>query len=78
MQKSHTTLPSAFSSPLVGPLGAVVESRPRFFVRVSRSPTLPYADGPPAPVALIKWAMGDDGGMLGALPGLGYSGVVVE
>jgi L-asparaginase len=25
VQKSHTTLPSAFSSPLVGPLGAVVE-----------------------------------------------------
>src|SRR5271167_1708031 len=40
VQKSHTTLPSAFSSPLVGPLGAVVEGHPRFFVRVSRAPTL--------------------------------------
>lgn len=78
VQKSHTTLPSAFSSPLVGPLGAVVEGRPRFFVRVSRAPTLPSADGPPAPVALVKWAMGEDGRMVSALPGLGYAGVVVE
>ena len=78
VQKSHTTLPSAFSSPLVGPLGAVAEGRPRFFVRVSRAPTLAAAQGPPAPVALVKWAMGDDGRMLSALPGLGYAGVVVE
>lgn len=78
VQKSHTTLPSAFSSPLVGPLGAVVEGRPRFFVRASRAPTLPSMDGPPAPVALVKWAMGDDGRMMRAMPGLGYAGVVVE
>jgi L-asparaginase len=78
VQKSHTTLPSAFSSPLVGPLGAVVEGRPRFFVHVSRAPTLSSSVGPPAPIALVKWAMGDDGRMLSALPGLGYAGVVVE
>jgi L-asparaginase len=78
VQKSHTTLPSAFSSPLVGPLGAVVEGRPRFFVRASRAPTLPSSDGPPAPVALVKWAMGDDGRMMKAMPGLGYAGVVLE
>jgi L-asparaginase len=29
-------------------------------------------------VALIKIAMGDDGRMLAALPGLGYAGVVLE
>jgi L-asparaginase len=78
VQKSHTTLPSAFLSPLVGPVGAVVEGRPRFFVRLSRGPTLPSADGPPVPVALVKWAMGDDGRLLNALPDLGYAGVVVE
>jgi L-asparaginase len=78
VQKSHTTLPSAFSSSLVGPLGAVVEGRTCFFVRVSRAPTLPSSDGPPAPVALVKWAMGDDGRLLSALPGLGYAGLVVE
>jgi L-asparaginase len=78
VQKSHTTLPSAFLSPLVGPLGAVVEGQPRFFVRVSRAPTLSLSDGPPAPIALVKWAMGDDGRMLNALPDLGYAGLVVE
>jgi L-asparaginase len=78
VQKSHTTLPSAFSSPLVGPLGAVVEGRPRFFARVRRTPTLSAVDGPPVPIALVKWAMGDDGRLLSALPGLGYAGVVVE
>ena len=60
VQKSHTVLPSAFLSPL----GVVAEGRPRFFVRVSRAPSLPASDGPPAPVALVKWGMGDDGRML--------------
>jgi L-asparaginase len=30
------------------------------------------------PVALLKWAMGDDGRMLAALPDLGYAGLVIE
>jgi L-asparaginase len=47
-------------------------------VRVTRNPTLPAAEGPPAPVALIKAAMGDDGRLFGSLPGLGYAGVVLE
>ena len=33
---------------------------------------------PPAPVALLKAAMGDDGRLFGDLPGLGYAGVVIE
>jgi L-asparaginase len=77
-QKSHTALPSAFSSPLVGPIGVVAEGRPRLFARVVRNPVMPTADGPPAPVALVKVAMGDDGRMLPGLPGLGFAGVVVE
>ena len=78
VQKSHTALPSAFLSPLVGPLGTLIERRPRFYVRVQRHPSLSAAEGPPAPVALVKFAMGDDGRLLGALPGLGYAGVVLE
>lgn len=78
VQKSHTTLPSAFASPMVGPIGAVAEGVPRILARVPRMPVLPAAAGPPAPVALIRWAMGDDGRMLGALPGLGYAGAVIE
>lgn len=78
VQKSHTALPSAFSSPLMGPLGVVAEGRPRFYARVSRAPGLAPAHGPPAAVALVKWAMGDDGRLLSAIPGLGYAGLVVE
>ena len=78
VQKSHTALPSAFASPLTGPLGAVVEGRPRFYARVPRAPSLPSYGGPPRPVALLTWAMGEDGRMLAALPGLGYAGTVVE
>nr|WP_282572258.1 asparaginase [Roseomonas acroporae] len=78
VQKSHTTLPSAFASPLMGPVGAVAEGEPRFFARVARLPTLPADAGPPRPVALVKWAMGDDGRLLRTLPDLGYEGAVLE
>ena len=78
VQKSHTALPSAFLSPLVGAIGAVIERRPQFYVRVTRNPALPATAGAPAPIALVKIPMGDDGRLLNALPGLGYAGVVIE
>jgi L-asparaginase len=78
VQKSHTALPSAFLSPLVGPLGTLIERRPRIYVRVQRTPCLSAAAGPPAPIALIRVAMGDDGRLLAALPDLGYAGAVIE
>lgn len=78
VQKSHTALPSAFLSPLAGTLGVVAEGEARFFVRVSRNRCLPIADGPPAPIAMVKVAMGDDGRLLSTLPGLGYAGAVIE
>ncbi|CAH0281482.1 asparaginase [Roseomonas sp. CECT 9278] len=77
VQKTHTTLPSAFASPLVGPIGAVAEGRPRIHARVGRLPVLRAQDGAPAPIALVTWAMGDDGRVLAALPGLGYAGAVI-
>jgi L-asparaginase len=78
VQKSHTALPSAFLSPLVGPIGTLIERKPQFYVRVTRNPALSPAAGAPAPVALIKVPMGDDGRLLKALPGLGYAGAVIE
>ena len=78
VQKSHTTLPSAFASPMMGPIGAVAEGRPRFFAAVPRLPVLRPQGGPPPPVALLRWVMGEDGRLLHALPGLGYAGVVIE
>lgn len=78
VQKMHTTHPSAFESPLTGPLGVVAEGRPRFYTRVDRKPSLPIALGAPPPVPLIRIAMGSEGRFLNALPDLGYKGLVVE
>jgi L-asparaginase len=78
VQKSHTALPSAFASPLIGPLGVVAEGWPRFYARVPPTPRLPIADGPPVPVCLVKVPMGDDGRLLRAVPALGSAGLVVE
>jgi L-asparaginase len=78
VQKSHTALPSAFASPLVGPLGLVAEGQPKFFARLDRNPVLSASAGPPALVALVKVAMGDDGRILPGLPALGFAGVVIE
>lgn len=78
VQKSHTALPSAFLSPLVGPIGTMIESRPAFYVHLKRNPHLPTDTGPLPPVALVKCPMGDDTRLLEALVGLGYAGVVIE
>jgi L-asparaginase len=78
VQKSHTALPSAFLSPLAGPLGTMIEGWPRFYVRVARTPCLPASAGPPEPVALIKTAMGDDTRLFRHLADMGYSGAVIE
>ncbi|CAX22662.1 putative L-asparaginase (ansA-like) [Methylorubrum extorquens DM4] len=79
VQKAHTALPSAFRSPLTGPAGLVIEGEARIFLRARRSLTLtgPLTDQP-APVALLKMGIGDDGRLLAALPDLGFAGVVIE
>lgn len=78
VQKSHTALPSAFRSPLAGTLGAVMEGRARFYVRVARNPCLPTADGPPKAVALVKATMGDELQLFSLLADSGCCGVVIE
>jgi L-asparaginase len=78
VRKAHTALPSAFASPLVGPIGVVAEGRPRIHARPPRLAGLPSYGGPPRPVALLHWAMGEDGRLLEALPRLGYQGAVIE
>ncbi|MGK7869875.1 asparaginase domain-containing protein [Falsiroseomonas sp. E2-1-a20] len=77
-QLSHARQGAAFVSPLAGPIGAVVEGRPRLWARVARLPNFPAYGGPPRQVALLRWAMGDDGRWLGSLPMLGYAGAVIE
>ena len=55
VQKAHTALPSAFSSPLVGAIGLVAEGRTRIFARIARNPVLAVADGPPCPSPWSRW-----------------------
>ncbi|MEP7328405.1 MAG: asparaginase [Betaproteobacteria bacterium] len=79
VQKSHTALPSAFTSPLGGPLGIVVEGRARIHSRPVRQRQPIVAVTPAdAPVALIQMSLGDDGRMLSQMERLGYRGVVLE
>ena len=79
VQKSHTALPSAFTSPLVGPVGHVIEQRARVRVRPATCvrPALSAARGD-VPVALVTMSLGDDGRMLRELARLGYRGVVLQ
>lgn len=78
VRKGHTALPSAFVSPLCGPLGIVAEGRPRVHVAPARLPVLPPPGGELPPVAILGWGMGEDGRMLPGLPALGYRGAVIE
>lgn len=78
VQKSHTALPSAFLSPLMGSIGTVIEGRACYYARVERQPCLPVAAGVPRPVALLRAAMGDDTRLMGAVAELGYAGAVIE
>jgi L-asparaginase len=79
VRKAHTSSPSAFRSDPLGPVGwisedrVVIATRPvgRFNLPVSSDATIP-------PVALVRLGLGDDGRILGALPELGYRGVVLE
>lgn len=79
VQKSHTALPSAFTSPSAGPVGFVAEGRFHRHVRLERTPRIVLASSTQdVPVALVRMSLGDDGRMLVALPGLGYRGAVIE
>jgi len=79
VRKTHTSAPSAFQSPLVGPVGWVTEGRPVVAVRpVGRVHlSLPTETRIP-PVALIRVGLDDDGRLLRRLTDLGFEGVVIE
>ncbi|KMO19329.1 asparaginase [Methylobacterium indicum] len=78
VQKAHTALPSAFRSPLGGPIGLVIEGEACFHARTPRLPALAgLPSGPGRAVALVTAGLDDDGRLLAALPGLGFSGAVV-
>lgn len=80
VRKTHTSRPSAFTSPTVGPIGWISEENVRIPLRPTRPLHVdPATLGPQiAPVALVPVALGDRGGLLAAVAQAGYAGAVVE
>src|ERR687886_79747 len=79
VQKTHTSNPATFRSPLSGPIGWVSEGNPRIATRpVGRHHVVLPSETQDRPVALYTVALGDDGRLLSAVRQLGYEGLVVE
>jgi L-asparaginase len=81
VRKTHTSNPATFRSTTAGPLGWVVEGRPRIGLRPPtleiQAPTGTEAAAIP-PVALLRCTLGDDGRLIPELERLGYAGLVLE
>ncbi len=79
VQKSHMSLTSAFESPGTGRVGIVAEGQVKIFMRPQRIlPPVLTALEHPSRVALVSLGLGEEGWLLPALSGLGYTGAVVE
>jgi L-asparaginase len=78
VRKRHTSSTAAFGSPLTGPLGHVTEGRVRILVRPSGRLRVHVPAGTAdASVAQVVVSFDDDGRLIGAVPSLGYRGLVV-
>lgn len=79
VRKTHTSSPSTFASPGLGPIGWIAEGRPVLAYRPTRRCHLRVDPAATVPaVALLKVALGDDGRLVQAVNELGYDGVVIE
>jgi L-asparaginase len=79
VRKAHTSSPAAFVSPQTGPLGRMVEGRPRLADRpFPRVLLRPAADRPVPRPALVTVTMDDDGWWLRCLREHGVPGLVVD
>jgi L-asparaginase len=64
VQKTHSTSTSAFSSPGAGPIGHVVEGRPRLHFALHRQPAVALPMSRPAKVEVVEATLGSDGSLL--------------
>ena len=79
VRKTHTSSPSTFQSLGAGPLGWVIEERPRIALRVAPLARIRRVPGGEVPaVAMIKCSLGDDGRIIDHVASLAYGGAVVE
>jgi L-asparaginase len=78
VRKRHTSSTATFGSPLTGPLGYVTEGRVRILVRPKGRLHVRVApDAADVRVAQVAVSFDDDGRLIGAVPSLGYQGLVV-
>jgi len=79
VQKTHTSNPATFRSPLAGPVGYVFEDNVRIVTRpVGRRHIELPEETRDHPVALYTVGLGDDGRLLEQIERLGYEGLVIE
>ena len=79
VQKTHTSNPATFRSPLAGPVGYVFEDNVRIVSRpVGRRHIELPEETHDHPVALYTVGLGDDGRLLEQIGRLGYEGLVIE
>ena len=80
VRKTHTSSPATFRSVTVGPLGWIVEGRPRIAFRLPSLAGVPYrvAEGAVPPVALLTSVLGDDSRLIEQVEAAGYAGLVLE
>jgi L-asparaginase len=79
LRKTHPSRPSAFASPMVGPIGAVGEGCVRFDTHTRRTPTIAVPIGVAIPpVAMVSFTVGDDGRLLERVVDADYAAPVIE
>lgn len=81
VRKTHTSSLSTFQSTTTGPIGWVVEGRPRIALRpaaLDREVLARRAAGHLPAVALVSCALGDDLRLVTELERLGYRGLVID
>jgi L-asparaginase len=79
VQKTHTSNPATFRSPLTGPIGWISEGSPRIATRPAERHHIDLpAQTQDRPVALYTVALGDDGRLLPVIGESGYEGLVIE
>lgn len=77
VQKTDTGLPSAFTSPGLGPCGTVTEGQFRIRMIPNVPPLQILSPKDALPVAIIPTGLGDDGRMLDAVAEAGFHGAVI-
>jgi L-asparaginase len=78
VRKMHTSSTAAFVSPLVGPVGYLSEGRVRVLRKSAGRVTIDVSsDAADARVALVTVGFDDDDRLIGAVPELGYDGLVL-